>query len=821
MRNSLLLAAILLLFLPSVAAAKTIVYITSQSVAIEDCSELQGDDKLFCSQMKTIGYNVIVKNENSVLTNAWDSDVSTADMIFIGNVSGRLADWNDAQNKQLALTFCNNIFYYQPNSVSPRNIPVFSTQINNYKNSISSGGSTTGTVGCGAFWLSKLFTQLDLNTTPDDNVCETGTLKKQLDGYITSGVAKIIPAYTKTTSVNIGSAGIESLSGAKTWIIDECVPRKKDTSTWYGQYPALFSADKFLFFGLGSPQSFSETGWRLFGRSVLYMLNDYAFDVSYFTIPEYPTSDNKVSVYVSAPKDSKANLTVESSVKSAKYNNKTGFHEFGEISLGDSDRFSIYAESGDGLRFSNQTAIIGHSSLDIESGYAIRKTNTTITIKASVSNPAIITSSRYKVWSKNFTLLSEGQLYLRDGIFQNDANVSENNVTLETDFVDSNNRIGGYYRSLSISYLPPPAPPLIFGKDFSISPNEVFLSYSYPKNVSYNFNISAITANITKINFYATGSLSNAVIFDTTGTATDLKKGNTTKFKVIFDLSKLSGRYYEKIVINATEFSYEVPVDLTINKSIEGSKWFSINPKTWDATIPEGNIQTKNFTFSSLGPYHINEIRLEGAGNFSGLLTYENISDIRAGRDGYAKITLNTKNLKSGKYSGKIIAFSSIGNDSINVNLEVLRDFSAEIAKIRENISETEKIIESFSKKGSDVSDANQKLSAARSALQNIDSFWAAQEYIKAKLALESATEKADIASVAAHSLKEPFPTFLAAGIIIVLIILILLFIFRGKIMEKLKKKKPQIPEEEQPPEEEKYQPPEEQGQGGYRTEYY
>ncbi len=801
--RALLLVALLLMFFPAAALAKTIIFVTSQTAKTESCPDLSGDDRLYCDEIKKLGHTLIVKNELAVSTNTWNSDASSADMIFLGNVSRQMINLTES-----ARDFCNYVYYSVSGGLSARNIPVISTSINNYKN------SPAGILGCGASRIISTSPQ-GSNPVPDINACDDGSFSKETEGYLTRGYAGVVPVYTKSSSALIADTAISSAPASTIWLSEECVPRGRPSSS-YASYPSVFSLGGTMFFGPSSPQTFTQDMWKIFRRSVLLMLNDYSMNFTHFTIPNYPTADGKILVYAATqPPTKNASLIISAGDFSSNltYSNRTGFFESGEFSLGESESFFISAETKDGLRIANTTATVGLGKIRASQISAIRKDSETISVRTLVENPSDITEAKYKIWAQNLTQLASGGLIFSGGVFQSEANVSEGNITIEVDFSNRFGDVGGAYKFLAVQGKP------VAGKDYLISPNEWLLSYADPKTVSQNFTISALGQNITGIRISKSGNASDALAIDSSRALSDVRKGNSTAFSASIDLSKISGRAYAKILVYSNEFNAEIPIDAFVDKAtLEGSKWISVNPKTWTAIIPEGNLQAKNFTLTSLGPYHASEITFSATDSFEGLLKAEAASFLMAGQDSPALLTLNTKSLAPGKYSGKINLRSSIGSDSIDVSIEIVKDFSSEISELKENITSEEILIQNLKSRGADVSAAEQKLSEAKAAIELVESKWAAQDYDAAKSALAGAKQKANSLTAEAAEIKEPLPVIPIAAGIILLLIIVLLFIFRKKIFEKFKKKKPD--EEEVPEtEEERYTPPKDEG--GYRTEYY
>lgn len=256
------LSAIILLLvvmLSLTVEAKTILYVSASNAA--DCSHLSDLDKLFCTQLEGLGYNVKPIWEKNVKDNSstWQTESSSADLIFLGSVSNEMANLSAYQP-----IFCGNI--------SAAGKPVFASFINSYIN-------TTRFKGCG-FDIPGIS-----YSSNDENKCsglEEGVFKVTRSGYITYGFPEYITLYTTSNPAMIFGAKDSNLG----WTSTNCDPPGTPET---GLYTIIDNKSGSVFWGLDRPDLFTPEAWKIFKRIILYTLDDWRWN---FSVIVYPNVTN-------------------------------------------------------------------------------------------------------------------------------------------------------------------------------------------------------------------------------------------------------------------------------------------------------------------------------------------------------------------------------------------------------------------------------------------------------------------------------------------------------------------------------------------------
>ncbi len=810
------LALLALILIASAAEAKTIVYVTGQTPQTEKCSDLKGDDLLFCSELEKLGYTVVAKNENAVITNAWKDIAEKSDLIFLGGTSEAVANTTNLQQN----FFCRNVIYseYSDLKITKRTTPVFTTGINSYRN------FSEKILGCGAEIFLKLKDAqcqpggacITASYSTDQNICKKHIFKKQKEGYVTGGLADVVPVYAAEVDAKISGKIVNASLEPEIWLADECTPTGKATD--YFVYPAVFTTNRGVFWGPDNSSKFTNTTWKIFDRAVLYTLGDRALNASFFTIPESPSARGKFLILADVRDNNKkeinatASIWIGSAKYSFSYSNVSNLWEVRDSSVEKTEATSFFALSANGLKESNISGEIkaGEIKANILSQLSAGK-NTTI--RASLENAGSAAQVKYKIWSRNFSSLGSGEMRLSGGVYAAEISIGETNYILEVDAQDSG-KSGGAYKEIF------PFEKFEYGKDFVVNPPELYLSYPEGKNFLQKFSVKSLGANITGFRISKIGDISDSISFDLSNTSSSIRENQETYFYANFSLKGLAAKTYTgKIVLDADRLNHEIPFEIIIDPLIRTSDWFSVNPKTWNAQIPKGNEQAKNFSLISLGPYHASEIRFEGTGEFKNILSASEVPFVRAEREASVALKIDASKLSEGSHSGEILIFSTTGNDSISVNINIVGDFLSQIDGLEANISSLEARIGNFNSTGADTTAALAALEQAKASAQSVREKWNAQDYDGAKSLIPLAQQKISLLEKEVSEIKPPLPIFWIALAAIVIILALLIFKFRGKIQELFKKKKVEIPEE-QPEEGGGVYAPKE-GDEGYRPEYY
>src|SRR3989338_8746356 len=821
--RKIILVFLLLAFLPLAASAKSVVYVSSQVAATERCSDLTGEDSLFCNELENLGYSVIVKNENAVVTNAWNTIANAADLIFLGDVSEPMTN---ISAEGLGGKFCKFVFYVNDAKSVRRMKPIFSAFGNSFVN------ASSNSYGCGAQEMFPPETKTlcgggtcseALVYPINNNLCDKHIFKKQKDGYITSGIPSVVGIYTgdATSKITNKSQTFPTTLQADVWLADECQP-SGGSQLDYFVYPTILTTNKGVFWCPDTPSKFTNTTWKIFDRAILFVLNDSSLNASFFTIPETPSSGEKFFIIADVKDRTKTleNATSYIWIGDAKialnYDNVSTKRIGKDASSSKTLYSQFYAVSGDGLKEMNISKEIPAGVIKVNILSPLTSQNKTV-IRAEISNSGAAVQVIYKIWNLNYSLVSSGGLSLKEGIYQTNASIGEANYILEIGTKDSSGKVGGAYREVTESRKLEP------NQDFVLTPNEIYLSYSTGKTITQNFILKALSSDIKNLRILKSGHKANDISVDTSNTSFSINTDNETSFSVSINAKNYqAGTYRAKLAVDAENLNYEIPIEIIIDPLVKGSDWLGANPKSWRASIPKGNLQTKTFNLVSLGIYHASDIKFEATGDFKDLLKAPDISFIKAHSEIPVELTLDTAKLSEGQHKGDVKIFSSIGNEIISVDINIVGDFSNQIEELKTNISSLEARIGEFNSTGADLTKANAAFEEARQAIELVENKWNDQDYEGAKASIPAAKAKLAALEKEVFEIREPFPIIYIVVLVIFIIVAFVVYKFRDKIGEIFKKKKkPEIPPEEGGESESDTYKPHASGDSGYRPEYY
>lgn len=183
------------------------------------------------------------------------------------------------------------------------------------------------------------------------------------------------------------------------------------------------------------------------------------------------------------------------------------------------------------------------------------------------------------------------------------------------------------------------------------------------------------------------------------------------------------------------------------------------------------------------------------------------------------KIRIDTGSLKDTTKTGTINLNSRVGNEKVNVNLEIIGDLSTQASLRLTYVSSLEKNITDLKSAGVNVTEASELVSQIKTVLSDVRLSYVNGNYATAKAKLADANSKISQLEVIVNGLytKIPDNSYIIwefAIAIVSVIILLTVIKYRKKIKSLFKKEKPKKEEEE----EVIYFKP----RGGhYRTEYY
>jgi|GEM_PF-6822807 len=758
----LLVAVILavLIAVPTLAAAKSVVYVTHQACTGRDCSCLAGEDLLFCTNLTKIGYKVMIDTEGDVKDNSatWKTDYAKADLIFLGDVSDAVVLTTQSQP-----SFCNN--------VKASGKKVFATFGNAYVN------RTTNRVGC-AF-------SIPLVVYPkDDNICSDTSIKVTESNYITKGfdLDSLINVYTdaKPMKVNLGEATASV----------HCEHLYQEQT---GFYSVIKTSDAGTFWGLDTPSVFTSDAWLLFKRAVLYTTGDDEWNVSFFTIPNTVSNGKSfmlianVSNLAGPVKEGQVNAVFGNAViGTLTYNNETGYWENRDLSISSDGLLNITAEEGS----AQQAMQAGTLEPKLVSGPYIP--GRTYSAKANIFNKGLPATAdvKYKVWDSNIKLLGEGSMKNIGGTYYADMSFSDvGNLIFEVT-ARNDTLSGGYFKILR----PQNA---TFG--YSVSPSDWVITATKPGSDTMTFTITPDN-DVTGLTVDKAGMLANQMSFDTTGMKSDIPAGNSTSFTAKLDWSGLGeGQRTSELLIDSDQFSTAVPITFAYYK-LTGD-WLEAEPKVAHLAAPKGKNAVQTITLKNTANLPTSDIKVTGSNGLAGAVAFTSVPYyINASSQATAELTFYTTGKKEGTYSGTVTITSSLGTADIATDLTVTPDLSGLISTAQDDWqNEIARLTEGGAQLSSSAQQESDQLNATLTAAQTA---LAAEDYATANSDYQEA-----LTSLSALKMEQKSSGTNWLVIILVLMVLGAAGYFGWNFY---KKKKETAPEKEAPKAEDQY-----------RTEYY
>jgi len=479
--GSIFLVLVMLMLLAFPAWAKTVAYITSENV--QDCTLLTSQaDKLLCQRLESLGYKVITVWANNVRDNSSTWRDNYFDMIFIGNVS------YDMINKSLDREiFCGNI--------SAKPAPVIFSTFNDNLNS-------SDIMGC-------VFNYTSYST--GNNTCigtSEGSFKVNQAGYITYNYST-----GDTIQLLLSDVPVYIHDGSGI-ITTNCQPSNRPS----GDYSILnitnTSGKKVVFFGLPHPNMYNSTAWRIFDRTVLYVMDDWYWNFSFSPVPRFNginVTDKYLIVFTNITRsgfpipNETVNITISNSTYTYSFLSTVQNATRLNISLPGTGTYKVNF-SGDGGSAAFDVSV-GQLQLSVAStnitfgGNTIQTPSLTYLPGANLSakvlvrngsNPYYVDYVNYTIFNSNGTLVASGQLDGGNDTFYANIELSEWGPEVYIAFFAKNtttSQFGAYLNRLSRS-----SPENL--TTLSVSPSSarpgdtVTISIISPSN---------ITANITSI----------------------------------------------------------------------------------------------------------------------------------------------------------------------------------------------------------------------------------------------------------------------------------------------------------------------------------
>lgn len=765
-RSAILCSAILLgfIFIIPFASAKSVLYISSANCVHSPlgCGCLGAEDKLFCEKIKELGYDVVIITEEDVRykNEIWKFDIKESNLIFLGSVSEDILNRSKYRND-----FCKNI------DESKRKL--FASFLNTFK---------SGDIqGCAFDWncIGKIE---DNNTKTSKDIWMTQT------DFITKNYDLLNPynAYSEETAIKVhnesGSIGVHRGEGF---------------------YAALTACEQGIFWGLDKPSKFTNVSWDLFKRAVLYSMNDHLWNITMFTIPEYPNANQSFWVFAKVfdrgveVKEGNIASAFGDIEKSMAWSNETGYWESRSMEITGSGKLKIKTDGGD------LEKDIKHGALNIDIISGVYIPGQTYTIKANIADG----TAAYKIWDSDLEIRKQGELKAKDGVYTADVQLgSWGELILEVDAV-SGERVGGSFKKISSTEA-------VKMEEFIITPDKWKTSAKEPGAESKAFTIKAVGREIKNIEIEKSGLLTGNLLIDTSGMQASLSNSTETSFKVVLDYSKLEeGAYDGKITVKAEGLLFDIPIEL--NYWVISGDFLRSEPATWSETVSIGGSTEKTFSLINNAPFPTTNIKVNASDELKGFISVLEKPDFIDGDSSEEiKIKLDASGMEEKTYYGTINVESLYGSAEIAVRFEVMEDISDRFESIGSRLESWGYKI-SEAKAWANMGKQQSLLDKLNTSLTTASKLWNQKKYTEAKARLEEMQTDIDALEEMAADIPEK-PPFSIVTVVIIVVVLIIVgvagyFGFELWKREKERKKK----------EKEKKGKIVVRGEERYRTEYY
>lgn len=623
-----------LIAVPTLASAKSVVYVSKQNCAGLNCTCLPStsEDRAFCDRLARLGYDVSLDSEGDVKDNSvvWKADSVTADLIFLGDVSDSMIDKNKNQS-----AFCGNV----KNSGKK----VFATFGSAYKN--------RSLEGC-AFPLA-------LASYPaDDNICPSTNVWVTEQNYITKGFAindiKDVYLTSQPVKLNYG----QSTASA------HCDPSAESMPT--SLYSVMLTSTRGTFWGLDRPSKFTDTGWLLFERAVLFTTGDNVWNVTYFTIPSTVSAGRAFMLFAdvrslaSPIRSGEVNVSF-SGVPLGKlaYSNATGHWENRALSIATDGALAVTAEEGTG------TQQIKAGALDVRIISGSYLPGKPYSAKAQVYAAGLQSTANlnYRLLDGKLSTVSQGAMTYLGGTYYADYTPGNLGDLILEVTASSGAATGGAFKILreqnaSISY--------------SVEPKEWVITATKSGTGAMTFAISG--GELTGLAAEKGGELADSMIVNvnTTGVAA----GTAAKITAKLDWTTLKeGEHTGEIFISSDQFSASIPIRFAYFK-LTGD-WLEVEPKVITVAAPTGKTGSYKIKLFNTANIPTSGITVGASGRLNGLVSFAK-EPYYINQSGAADITLvfDASKLDEGKYSGIITVNSSLGTADIDATLDVTPDVS-------------------------------------------------------------------------------------------------------------------------------------------------
>jgi len=633
--RALALVLVVLLVVPALAAAKSIVYITKQNVAGQPCTGLSGEDRLFCQRLQGLGYEVNLLTEDDVRDDSglWHQKSVTAGLIFLGDVSQQMVNLSSPDRTD----FCNRLWATQNQSKK-----MFAAFLNARKKG--------DILGCA-------FDPLGIVSFPaDDNSCtdkQTGLFVLE-DTYVTRGFARnqVVQIYNASQDVWI-HGGTQQLAAS-------CDPPAAGLNT--GFYSTVAIMDKGTFWGMDKPSQFTDNAWKLFDRTVLLTTGDNVLKVDFFTIPELVTANKTFMLFaqVTGLAGPVKNITVTASADSVPlanltYSNVTARWENRALKVGNDSRLIVSTLDGS----ASLPMKAGELDVQILSGnyqpglYTVR-----VRLGPEAGTGATV---KYRIWNSNLAAVRQGELQLIGGTYKGDVDLSDlGDVTLEITATTADGKSGGAFRTIRSQVLNTTG--------VGIDPASWVVTATKTGTEKMSFKLNSPGANLTSLKLSKIGTLAPQLSLDVSGVPEKLWAGGSATFSVTMDWSSLpEGAYSGEILVDSDQIGLSIPI--TLNRFNLLGDFMTAQPDMIGVQVTSGGKGTTSLNLSNSANLPATGLKLSMAGELAGHVSiYNNPYFVPAYGSATIGIAVDTSGLNEGTYSGVLKVTSSLGEAEVVLN---------------------------------------------------------------------------------------------------------------------------------------------------------
>lgn len=773
---SRLLCAILavLMILPVLASAKTVLYVTaSPSCWHGPCSCLSDEEKLFCERIGSLGYNVTITSEGHVLSNSpqWQSDWNNAGMIFLGDISSNVSNSSSQQGQQ----FCDVGLW---NAVS-QDRKIFAT--------FGAARKSGDLVGC------ALRGNTMIVGAPDSNDCVATMVAVTQNGYITTGwpVDSTFLAYSSATSMVVNDNN--------DWVAVSCTIGGV-TKLW----SVLSTKSKGTFWGLDKPSMFTNDTWTLFDRAVIYTMGDNVWTINAFTVPELPTAGQPV--WVAAHVFDRGKEVSTGNVSQLLNGRLAGKLEW-DGSVGAWLNRSLVLSSGTTLAVGGDQSTVtlpvkaGNLSVNILSGnYQAGKYNLQADVKSGLST--ISADVRYRIRAANLSILAEGTINMVNGVYQTDVALGDSGDLVVEVNARTATDTGGSVKTIRSAQL------LRRGTDWTLDPSELQLSSTKPGRETVKFTIGSITSRITDLKVSSRGELAGSTFIQSVPSS--LNAGESMSFNVTIDWTGMVKREYTgSILFESDQFSEEIPIKL-FYLDVPGN-WITIQPGTWSATVAVGMRSSKVFSISNKAPYVTSAVSIRPSAELGGMITVKSKPVwVLPGGSADFELVFDAAGAGEGTEEGTVTVSSSLGSAELPVTIIVTTDLMPVKLQLVSSLSAAR--IRLYEMTWADTTALEAKAAAVNSSLARFDAAWNSGDWSAASSALSDAQSLMSELQAGIDRMGPPIPWDVI--LIVVGIAGLGVVAFFGFRWWKKRHKKVEAEEEEQEEELPK-------AEDRYRTEWY